>query len=197
MLTSLSHPVHPTTVHFPLTFLSTAYSLDTLYGLVRAYPSLPLLTRLSPLLPQLSTIAYLSHFAGVVTALPSMTSGTAEFWELYKTGGINREDKMRTNPGPSGKDVVDSSVKIGMWHGILNTAAFGYSAYVAWSRWGIKEFRPTRAQVLVSALMVPGVAVSAALGGELVYGKGIGVQRMGPALEEKLEGIKEQKKAAQ
>lgn len=158
---------------------------------------MPLLARLVPVLPQLSGIAYLSHFAGVVTALPSMTSGTAEFWELYKTGGINREDKLRTNPGESGKEVIDSSVKIGMWHGILNTAAFGYSAYVAWSRWGIKEFRPSRAQVLLSALMVPGVAISAALGGHLVYAHGIGVQRMGHALDEKVAGIKEQKKAAQ
>jgi len=41
--------------------------------------------------------------------------------------------------------------------------------------------------------MVPSVALSAALGGELVYGKGVGVQRMGYGLDEKLAGIKENK----
>jgi hypothetical protein len=38
---------------------------------------------------------------------------------------------------------------------------------------------------------LPGVALSAALGGELVYGKGIGVQRMGGARDEKVAGLKE------
>jgi uncharacterized membrane protein len=85
-----------------------------------------------------------------------------------------------------------------MWHGLLNTAAFGYSSYAVWSRWGKRavHFAPTRMQILVSALMIPGVGVSAWLGGELVYGKGVGVQRMGPALEVKMQGISKHKRAA-
>lgn len=85
-----------------------------------------------------------------------------------------------------------------MYHGILNTAAFGYSGYAVWSRWGKRatNFAPTRLQILISALMIPGVAVSAALGGELVYGKGIGVQRMGSALDIKQRGIYKHKTIA-
>jgi len=190
-----SHPIHPMTVHFPLTFLSSAYTLDVLYGATSAYRHLALFAPMAKFIPQISQLAFLTHALGVVTSIPSMTSGTSEFWEIYKKDGLNRKDKLLTNPGASGEEVINSSIKIGMWHGILNTAAFGYSSYAVWSRWGLKGFPASRAQILISALMIPAVGVSAAFGGDLVYGKGIGVQRMGPALEEKEAGIREQKKA--
>ncbi|KAK4553801.1 hypothetical protein LTR86_008976 [Recurvomyces mirabilis] len=104
-----------------------------------------------------------------------MTTGTAEYWEIYKQDGLNHVDKKMTNPGKSGEDVISSSVKIRAVHGILNTVAFAVSG----------------TGVLLSVLTLPGVAVSAALGAELVYGKGIGVQRMGPAREEKESGMRE------
>lgn len=179
--------MHPATVHFPLTFLSAAYSLDTAYGLVQRFRFLSVL---APFLGDISRLGYLCHAAGLLTSIPSITSGTAELWELYKKGGINRKDKELTNP-KSHEDIIDRSVKIGIAHGALNFVAVGVSTYALWSRRRVPSFAPGRASILLSALTLPGVALSAALGGELVYGKGIGVQRMGNALDEKVEGYKE------
>jgi len=39
--------------------------------------------------------------------------------------------------------------------------------------------------------MIPAVGISAALGGDLVYAKGVGVQRMGEAKEVREEGLRE------
>lgn len=180
------------TVHHPLTFLSTAYTLDTVFGLTQHYKSVRALSAIAPFLPQISQLAFLTHVLGVVTAIPSMTSGTAEWYEIYKKDGINRKDKKLTNPGKSGDEVIDSSVTIGAVHGILNTVAFAVSSYAIYSRVGRRpNFTPGRAGIWLSALTLPGVALSAALGGHLVYANGIGVQRMGPAKDEKVAGLKE------
>ncbi|KAF2765465.1 hypothetical protein EJ03DRAFT_279975, partial [Teratosphaeria nubilosa] len=192
-----SHPVHPAIVHYPVAFLSTAYSLDALYGLTAASQTSSLhkpLARLTPFLPQVAQFAFASHVIGIISGVPAMTSGTAEFWELYKKGGINRVDKEAvTNPGKSGKEVVDRSITYGALHGVLNTVAFAVSSYAIYARYRIPGFVPGRASILLSGLTLPGVALSAALGGELVYGKGVGVQRMGYGLDEKKAGIEEAK----
>jgi uncharacterized membrane protein len=155
-----------------------------------------LATRLLPFLPQFAQFAFATHVLGVLTSLPSMTSGTAEFWELYKKSGINYTDKKLTNPGESGDEVIKRSVNIGAVHGILNAVAFGVSGYAWYSRIGRPSFAQSRLGIWLSALTLPGVALSAALGGELVYGKGVGVQRMGWGLEEKKAGIEENKTKA-
>jgi len=78
-----------------------------------------------------------------------------------------------------------------MAHGALNFVAAGVSTYAVLSRRKVPSFTPSRVSILLSVLALPGVALSAALGGELVYGKGIGVQRMGHALDEKEQGMRE------
>ncbi|KAK0277098.1 hypothetical protein LTR91_000445 [Friedmanniomyces endolithicus] len=105
-----------------------------------------------------------------------MIFGTAEWYEIYRSNGLHRRDKKITNPGKSGDEIVDSSVTIGAVQGMLSAVAFAVSG---------------RMGIWLSALTLPGVAVSAALGGALVYGKGIGVQRMGAARNGKVAGIKE------
>ncbi|KAG9524146.1 hypothetical protein KCV07_g1928, partial [Aureobasidium melanogenum] len=182
-----SHPVHPATVHFPLTFLSAAYTLDTVYGVANRFRALAFL---APFLGDISRLGYLCHVAGLVTSLPSFTSGSAELWELYKKGGINQKDKELTNP-KSHEDINSRSIRIGLAHGALNLVAAGVSTYAVWTRRRVPSFAPGRLSILLSVLTLPGVALSAALGGELVYGKGVGVQRMGYALDEKKQGIRE------
>lgn len=181
-----SHPTHPATVHFPVAFLTTAYACDTIYGVAVRYGYL------SKYLADVSRFGYFSHVLGAITALPSMTSGAAELWELYKTGGINRKDKEQTHPR-SHPQVVDSSVKLGVVHGLLNTVALCVSTYAIWSRRLAPDFMPGRTNVVLGMLTLPGVAISAALGGELVYGKGVGVARMGKAKDEKIQGFEEYK----
>lgn len=185
-------------MHFPLAFLTSAYSLDVVYGLTSHYSkSVTVATRLAPYLPGIAQFAYASHVVAVITAIPAMTSGSAEFWELYKKGGMNYNDKKLTNPGKSGDDIINRSINVGAVHGVLNAVAFGVSTYAAFSRWKVPGFVPGRASIWLSALTFPGLVLSAGLGGELVYGKGVGVQRMGNARDEKIAGLEEyrQKKA--
>ncbi|TKA49123.1 hypothetical protein B0A54_01199 [Friedmanniomyces endolithicus] len=121
-----------------------------------------------------------------------MIFGTAEWYEIYRSNGLHRRDKKITNPGKSGDEIVDSSVTIGAVQGMLSAVAFAVSGYAVWSRMSRRPtFMPRRMGIWLSALTFPGVAVSAALGGALVYGKGIGVQRMGAARNGKVAGIKE------
>lgn len=173
-------------MHFPVAFLTSAYTCEAVYGLAAHYGYL------SKYLTDVSRFGYFSHILGVITALPSMTSGAAELWELYKTGGINRKDKEQTNPKSHSKAVC-SSVKIGVAHGLLNTVALCVSIYAIWSRRLAPNFIPGRMSVLLSMLTLPGLVFSAALGGELVYGKGVGVARMGNAKDEKVQGFDEYK----
>lgn len=99
-------------------------------------------------------------------------------------------DKELTHP-KTHEEVVQRNVKIGVVHGALNTVALGVSTYAIFARRGVKGWKAGRGGVVLGALMVPGVAVSAALGGEMVYGEGVGVQRMGGGLEEKRRGVRE------
>ncbi|KAK7987000.1 hypothetical protein PG988_001988 [Apiospora saccharicola] len=195
-----SHPTHPTLVHFPVAFLTTTYSSDVLHGAALRYGWLGAST-----LTDVARFGYASHAIGVLTALPAMTSGLAELWELYKAGGLNRRDKELTHTR-SHRDVVDSSVKLGAVHGLLNAVALGVSGYALWTRWvgerGIALGKsvatvaaPGRLGFWLSLLTLPGLAISAALGGDLVYSKGVGVARVGNARDEKVRGYEEYKES--
>lgn len=145
---------------------------------------------MAPHLADITRIGNFCHAAGLLTSLRNFASGTAELWEIYKKGGINRKDKELSNP-KSHKDIVDRSVEIGLAHGALSFAAVGASTCAVWPRRKAAGFAPGRAGILLSTLMLPAVALNAVLGGELVYGKRVGVQRVGGGLEEKWEGKQE------
>ena len=77
--------MHPATVHFPLTFLSAAYTLDTVNGLAQRYRALAVL---APYLADVSRFSYVCHIAGLLTSIPSFTSGTAEY-NVLLAGGVD------------------------------------------------------------------------------------------------------------
>ena len=75
----------------------------------------------------------------------------------------------------------------------FGVVALGVSTYAIWTRRRAPNFTPGKGSILLSMLTLPGVAISAALGGELVYGKGVGVARMGNAKDKKVQGFDEYK----
>lgn len=77
---------------------------------------------------------------------------------------MNHKGKDLTNP-KSSEDVVKRSINIGLVHGTLNAVAFGVSTYAVVSRREVKGWAPGRMSVVLSTLTLPGVAISAALGG--------------------------------
>ncbi|KAH6646541.1 hypothetical protein BKA67DRAFT_662950 [Truncatella angustata] len=122
-----------------------------------------------------------------------MTSGAVEFWELYKKDGLNYKNKKLTNQGKSRDNIINRSINTGAAYGILNAMAFGLSTYAIFLRWKVPQFVPGWASIWLSALAFPGLELSAALGGELMYKKGVGVQRMGNVRDENIVGIEEYK----
>lgn len=82
------HPIHPITVHYPLTALMAAYATDVS---IHSRPYLPrLLTSLLPSTPVLAQVAYYSNAAGLIFMAPALITGFHEFYEIYKHLGSKR-----------------------------------------------------------------------------------------------------------
>lgn len=83
-----SHPIHPSTVHFPIAFFTTANSLNLLYGLAIYFPSL------SPITPDkfntgaLTILGYFANVAGLVTSIPALLTGNAELYAMVQSRGL-------------------------------------------------------------------------------------------------------------
>jgi uncharacterized membrane protein len=116
------HPIHPITVHYPLTTLLAAYSTDIA---VHSRPYLPrVLTSLLPSTPLLAQIAYYTNAAGLIFLVPSMITGFHEFYEIYKHLGTKRvEDGVVLQAYPQ------RTFNVAAIHGALNllTGEFGCS----------------------------------------------------------------------
>jgi uncharacterized membrane protein len=179
--TSSSRPIHPATVHFPLTFLVTSGTLDVFTFLCRRFPSifLPPLTYLfvSPnslsdgaRLGDISTFSYVSTILALVTSIPAIISGATEAWAIFSTKGL---------------DFNNPVVKTVVIHAGLNYLAVFGAVYNWFTRRGNNSFLPGNANVAVSVVMLVSVLYSGYLGGGLVYERGIAVQRMGKGKKEK------------
>lgn len=164
-------------MHYPVAFLSTAYALDTLYGLATSPRFSSSFQRLTPHLAQISRVSHYSNIAGILTALPSAATGTVELWYMLKGNGIWE----RITKESDGKEVysgMNPKARHGIAHGLLNNAALGISLYNWWTRRKRPDYLPKRANIVLSAIALPGLAFSAYLGGALIYKYGVGVMRM-------------------
>jgi len=178
-----SHPVHPALVHYPVAFLSAAYALDCVYGLATSSRTASTLNRIYNLTPHLKEISRISHFtniAGILTALPAAATGSVELWHMIKANGIY-ERIERKSDGEVVYEGMNPKTRHGVPHGLLNEVALGVSLYNWWSRRKRVDYLPKRANILLSAITLPGLAFSAYLGGAMVYKYGVGVMRMGEA----------------
>jgi len=184
------HPVHPATVHFPISFLSLAYALDVLYGLATS-PTTGHLTvntlktvnnalSLHINLNDISRVAYYSNLIGIITAIPAVLSGGAEMFAMIQGQGVWEKIK-RESDGKEISSGINPKVKHGALHGILNEGAIAASLFNWWSRRSVPGYEPSSTNVWISALVLPTVMFSAYLGGSLVYEYGVGVQRQGVA----------------
>ncbi|KAG7528929.1 hypothetical protein FFLO_05886 [Filobasidium floriforme] len=172
------HPIHPITVHYPLTTLMAAYGIDMT---VHSRPYLPrLLTSLLPSTPVLAQVAYYSNAAGLIFMAPALITGFHEFYEIYKHLGTKRvEDGVVLQSYPQ------RTFNVAAIHGVLNALTGAYSLYLWRARKNVPGHMSTPRQGLASGLVLGSLIFSAALGGKLVYDYGIGVQRQGSAIEDK------------
>jgi len=187
-----SHPVHPATIHMPITFLLASSVLDmisavglqapsVLYPLMKLTTSSGFPTRLDEiaLLNYLSLFSYASTVAALITSMPALSTGAAELYAMVQAKGV---------------DLNDPVVKTTLIHAGLNDIAIAGALYNWLSRRNRTGYEVQSGNILTSALILGGVAYSAFLGGSLVYAHAVGVQRMGKGAQEKTKKTKETKK---
>ncbi|KAF2737012.1 hypothetical protein EJ04DRAFT_488691 [Polyplosphaeria fusca] len=162
-----SHPKHPATVHFPITFATLTGALDALYY-ASAHPSTaPLVAstcktlqiQLNPAV--LPTLSYYTTLLLLITAFPAVITGALELMPLIQRDGFSTR-KAQT----------------GLLHAMLNdTMVFG-AAYNFWTRRTELGYVPSTTNILISsAFALPVTFLAAYLGGSLIYDYGMGVGR--------------------
>ncbi|PVH99547.1 hypothetical protein DM02DRAFT_614964 [Periconia macrospinosa] len=162
----MSHPKHPATVHFPITFSFLTGAFDVLYlasvapatsGVVAsAFKTLDLQIN-TALFP---TLSYYTCILTIITAVPAIISGAIELSPVIQRDGFSSK-KAQT----------------GVLHALLNDLTIFAAAYNWWTRREATGFVPSTANVALSASVVPATFFAAFLGGHLVYHYGMGVGR--------------------
>ncbi|KAI5451309.1 hypothetical protein NCC49_001904 [Naganishia albida] len=173
-----SHPIHPITVHYPLTTLLASYGIDSLIVGRRYLPQM--VSAVLPATKILSEISYYSNIAGLVLLVPAVITGFHEWWEIAKYKGENKfVDGVKVQSYP------DRAFNVATIHGLLNVAVGAYSVWTWRQRRLVPNHMPSTRIGVLSGVMLTSLVASAALGGHLVYGLGLGVQRMGEGVEER------------
>jgi len=184
------HPVHPATVHFPIAFLSLSYGLDILYGVATNSTTSGLVRSVVDVTPYLGDISKISHYSntlGLITMIPSLTTGIVELWAMIK--GQDLQGKLkRSNDKVGTLANMHPKLKIAFIHAILNDVALVGSAYNWWTRSSIQGYAPQSSNIWTSVGLLTGLMGSAYLGGSLVYEYGVGVQRQGAGKQIKEKG---------
>ncbi|KAI9638655.1 uncharacterized protein MKK02DRAFT_32052 [Dioszegia hungarica] len=185
---AMGHPIHPSTVHFPIAFLSAAFGLTSLSLLPTSlYPS-----SILPATGVIPGLAYYSAAAGVITAAPAIITGLGEAYEL-----IRKERKVKGSWGAVAdatwnmSDTGGQKVKTTLTHASMNDMVVALAGY----NWYRGAYYPSQALpkwvIYGNALALPALLYSAYLGGKLVYEYAMGVQRQGAGLDIKKQMAKE------
>ncbi|KAL8277215.1 hypothetical protein RQP46_010388 [Phenoliferia psychrophenolica] len=191
---SNSHPLHPSLIHLPLAFLLASLSLDTFH---LAGPYLPLgitsalfsLTGSPHKVTRLNEWSYYLAGAGMLFSLPATTTGLAELyamtrsrvmevgWKKFGTGVMQGEEKK----------VVATLRHAGAMDLVLALVSYTFLERRHYMR-NIPDilntYHTTDFQLKVSAIAFAVLMYGGWKGGDLVYAKGMGVQRQGAAVAE-------------
>lgn len=176
---SNSHPVHPSTVHFPIAFLSASNILNLLYGATIYAPYLVPFATDKQNTGTITIAGYAINLVGIVTSIPALVTGFAELYAMIQGRGLFIKDEK------TGKQILEPVVKTTLTHASLNDISVGLAVY----NWlmernrGFEDYRPYGHQILASGAALGITLYAAYLGGGLVYEHGVGVQRMGTGKE--------------
>ncbi|KAL3427008.1 hypothetical protein PVAG01_00517 [Phlyctema vagabunda] len=181
-----AHPVHPSTVHFPIAFLGLANVLNLVYG-SSAYLSVPL-TGDERNLSALALVGYATNILGIVSSVPALLTGFAELYAMVSANGLYEADSR-------GQKSIIPKVKTTLTHAGMNDAAIFLSIYHWYMERNAYDFRPQGHQIVLSAVALGLSFYAAYLGGDLVYKQSVGVQRMGEGAALKAKEIENAKKS--
>lgn len=112
LLTSIysSHPVHPSTVHFPIAFLTAANVLNLIYGTALFFPLFSPFTVDKENMGTVTILGYFLNVLGIVTSIPAVVTGFAELYAMITSRGLFVEDKE------TGTKVIEPVVKVTLMH---------------------------------------------------------------------------------
>jgi len=200
-----SHPIHPATVHLPITFFLTSHALVLLNYTLQFFPSISKLPSLTPfvghffdtnpellaipkLLPVLKNLCTL---AGIVTSIPAVVTGVVELAYMYKATGLSAKTKTTLFHA-----ALNDLVLVGSIYSYITSHSSHFSSspesyYTDEKGFGnTVTLQPTASEAAASAAMIGALVGAAYLGGSLVYKYGVGVQRQGEGKRIKLGKVK-------
>ncbi|EDU41165.1 hypothetical protein L13192_00753 [Pyrenophora tritici-repentis] len=171
----MSKPLHPATVHFPITAALATAALDVVYFLSQYGPTATIVAStfksldiaLSP-----SLFPVLSYYTTILTLLfsiPAVLTGIPQMLPLIQRDGFKTK-----------------KAQIAVAHAAINYLTIGGAAYNWWTRRENTGFLPSEMNILVSSVLaMPATVFAAGLGGSLVYVYGMGMGGGGGAARAK------------
>lgn len=88
-----SHPIHPSTVHFPIAFLGGANVINLIYGVAIYVPAFSPFKVSNSNIGMLAIFGYFLNVIGLVTSVPALLSGFAELYAMIQGRGLFVMDK--------------------------------------------------------------------------------------------------------
>lgn len=88
-----SHPIHPSTVHFPIAFLTGSNILNLLYGACLYTPALVPFAVDKENTGTIAILGYFLNLTGIVTSIPAVLTGFAELYAMIQGRGLMVYDK--------------------------------------------------------------------------------------------------------
>jgi uncharacterized membrane protein len=162
-----SHPKHPATVHFPITFTCLTGALDIFHVASKNRTTAPFVNAalkaldiaVAPgVIPHLS---YYTTLLSIITSVPATATGAWELMPLIKRDGVSSR-KAQT----------------GIAHAVLNDLMFFGAIYNWWTRRQAPGFEQSTTNIAISCFFaLPTTLFAAHLGASLVYNYGMGVGR--------------------
>ncbi|KAF2706138.1 hypothetical protein K504DRAFT_412793 [Pleomassaria siparia CBS 279.74] len=167
-----NHPKHPALVHFPIAFTFLTGALDGIHYLsTQSSTSGLIATVFKTLSIQLNpsifpVLSYYTTILTLLTSLPAISTGALELMPVIKRDGFSSK-----------------KAQIGVLHALINDVAVFATAWNWWTRRDNMGLAVSGWNQAVSVgLAVPATLAAAYLGGELVYGMGMGVGRGGASV---------------
>ena len=159
-------------MHFPITFAFITGALDALTYLSTSPTFSPYLAsafkaasiQLPPTI--FPILSYCTTILTILTALPAISTGALELMPVIKRDGISSK-----------------KAKVGIAHALVNDIALAGMAWNWWTRRNNVGLVADGWNIVVSVgLAVPATLGAVYLGGELVYGMGMGIGRSGASV---------------
>lgn len=166
-------------MHFPIAFNILSWGLDILYALTSIWVRPAFLTSRFGSPSTLLDISRLSYFllcAGLITTVPAIMSGNIQLVGMIKKNGGPWEKDATGKQ----KNTMVPRIKATITHAIINDIVFVvnlYSWYLRKDKTGAVNIgkTPTTTNIIISAVLLPVLIISAKIGGTLVFNHGVGL----------------------